>query len=89
MANNDYGVSHVLQSETEVITKKIMIKHDRYFKYNVYYKVRCNIQLFVSSSGLTHFMPLVPFDTPWKHQKTSGFLMCSGGFERDQWGEMG
>ena len=22
MANNDYGVSHVLQSETEVITKK-------------------------------------------------------------------
>ena len=27
---------------------------------------------------LTYFMPLVSFDTPWKHQKTSGFLMFSG-----------
>ena len=23
-------------------------------------------------------MPLVSFDTPWKHQKTFGFLMLSG-----------
>ena len=30
---------------------------------------------------LTHFMPLVSFDTPWKHQKTSGFPMFSGGIE--------
>ena len=22
---------------------------------------------------LTHFMPLISFDTPWKHQKTRGF----------------
>ena len=28
---------------------------------------------------LTHFMPLISFDTPWKHQKNSGFLMFSGG----------
>ena len=27
---------------------------------------------------LTHFMPLIYFDTPWKHQKTYGFLMFSG-----------
>ena len=26
----------------------------------------------------THFMPLVSFYTPWKHQKTFGFLMFSG-----------
>ena len=28
--------------------------------------------------GLTHFMPLVSFHTPWKHQKTRGFLTFSG-----------
>ena len=29
---------------------------------------------------LTHFMSLVSFYTPWKHQKTRGFLMFSGRF---------
>ena len=29
-------------------------------------------------NGLTHFMPLISFDTSWKHQKTRGFLMFSG-----------
>ena len=38
---------------------------------------------------LTHFMPLFSFDNPWKHQKTKGFLMFSGGIERDQWHEKG
>ena len=41
---------------------------------------------FITSSQLsviTHFMPLISFDTPWKHQKTSGFLMFSGGIKRD------
>ena len=33
-------------------------------------------------------MPLVSFDTLRKHQKTFGFLMFSGGIERDQWHEM-
>ena len=31
---------------------------------------------------LSHFMPLVYFCTPWKHQKTTGFLMFSGDTER-------
>ena len=39
--------------------------------------------------SLTHFMPLISFDTPWKHQKTRGFLMFSVGIKRDQWHEMG
>ena len=34
---------------------------------------------------LTHVMPLVSFQTPWKHQKISGFPMFSEGLERDQW----
>ena len=33
---------------------------------------------------LTHFMSLISFYTPWKHQKTFGFLMFSWGVERDQ-----
>ena len=33
----------------------------------------------------THLMPLVSFDTPWKHQKTIGFLMFSWVIKRDQW----
>ena len=37
---------------------------------------------------LTHFMSLVSFNTPWKHQKTFGFLF-SEGIERDQYHEMG
>ena len=28
---------------------------------------------------LTYFMSMISFDAPWKHQKTSGFLMFSGG----------
>ena len=34
---------------------------------------------------LTHFMPLISFDTPWKHQKTRGFLMFSGYIKRVKW----
>ena len=34
-------------------------------------------------------MPLISFYTPWKHQRTSGFLMFPGWRERDQWHEMG
>ena len=40
------------------------------------------------SSSSTHFIPLVSFNTSWKHQKISGFIMFSGGIERNQWHEM-
>ena len=40
-------------------------------------------------NALTHFMPLISFDTPWKHQKTSGLQTFSGGIKTDQWHEMG
>ena len=42
-----------------------------------------------SKTLLTHFMPLISFDTPWKYQKTKGFMMFSGGIKRDPWHEMG
>ena len=38
---------------------------------------------------LSHFIPLVSFYTPWKHQRTSGLLMFSGCIEKNQRHEMG
>ena len=37
---------------------------------------------------LIHFIVLVSFYAPWKHQQSSGFLIFSGGIERDQWHEI-
>ena len=34
---------------------------------------------------LTYVMPLVSLYTPWKRQKTIGFLVFLGPMERDQW----
>ena len=34
-------------------------------------------------------MTLVSFYTPWKHQKTSRFLMLTRGIEKNQWHEIG
>ena len=45
-------------------------------------------QKFKNPFWLTRFMLLVSFYTPSNHQKTFGFLMFSGGIERDQWDEM-
>ena len=41
------------------------------------------------SAALTHFLQLVPFYTPWKHEKTKGFLTFSEGTERNQRHEKG
>ena len=34
---------------------------------------------------LTHFDPMLHFYTPWKRQKTIGFLTFSGGIEMWHW----
>ena len=36
-----------------------------------------------NQSVLTNLMPMFPFYTPWKRQKTSGFLMVLEGIERE------
>ena len=41
------------------------------------------------SMTLTRFKLLFSFHTTWKHKKTSGFLIFSGGIERDKWHEQG
>ena len=38
---------------------------------------------------LTHFSPVPHFYTPWKRQKTFGFLTFSGGIEMWHWTKMG
>ena len=38
---------------------------------------------------LTHFSPVPHFYTPWKRQKTFGFLKFSGGIEMWHWTKMG
>ena len=40
-------------------------------------------------TGLTLFYPMFPFHSPWKHQKTEGFLGFSGGVKWEHWPEMG
>ena len=47
----------------------------------------CVVKIRIVWRNLTHFISLVSF-TPWKHQKAIGFLMFSGGIQRDQWYEM-
>ena len=41
------------------------------------------------SSSLTHFSPMSHFYTPWKRQKTCGFLTFSGGIEMWHWTKIG
>ena len=38
---------------------------------------------------LTHFSPISHFYTPWKRQKTIGFVIFSGGIEIWYWTKMG
>ena len=54
-----------------------------------FYMIDASIMKELNLLPLDHSMSLASFYTPWKHQKTSGFLMFSGGIERDQWHEMG
>ena len=44
---------------------------------------------FSSSRCLIHFSPVSHFHTPWKLQKTFGFLKFSGGIEMWHWTKMG
>ena len=39
--------------------------------------------------NLTHFSPVSHSYTPWKRQKTKGFLMFSGGIEMWHWNKIG
>ena len=74
----------------------LLFRRDHYFQ-NAYNHFNVRIACVAMSvrviplrivPNLIHFMPLVSLNTLWKHEKTKGFLMFSGGIERDQWHEM-
>ena len=59
------------------------------FSKKLFFRTHCNRYCTGSKKCLTYFMPLISFYIPWKHYKTFGFSLFSGGIERDQWHEMG
>ena len=43
----------------------------------------------IPENPLTHFSPVSHFYTPWKREKTKGFLTFSEGIEMWRWTKMG
>ena len=94
-----YTTSHIFQNSNRptptfhsVITKLILSENYCRIILNIFLEfTSINTKVFreLLPTLLTHFMPLISFDTLWKHQKTRGFLMFSEGIKRDQWHEMG
>ena len=50
------------------------------------YRLKQKVIIF---KALTHSQPIFHFYSPWKQQKTGGFLMFSGGIEVEHWLKMG
>ena len=67
--------------------------------YEMLWRMLCSFQfhfdvwnfciILVSSMILTHFSPMLHLYTPWKCQKSIGFLTFSGGIEMWHWTKMG
>ena len=72
--------------KTLILEQKTYVYHmnGKVFQYKQWFQLTFSIHL-----KLTNFIPLVSFYSLWKRHKNSGFLMFSGGIERDQWHEMG
>ena len=60
-----------------------------YSLFLLYAKLRAMCGSDSSSIYLTHFSPVLHFYTPWKRQKTFGFLTSSGGIEMWHWTKTG
>ena len=58
-------------------------------KLDVERELKVNIYALYACFLLTHFNPVLHFYTPWKRQKTKGFLTFSGGAEMWHWTKMG
>ena len=61
------------------------MKFDQLIEYNK----RAIFQVVYQKVLLTHFSLVSHFYTPWKRQKTFGFLTFSGGIEIWHWTKMG
>ena len=68
--------------------KELKVKQKAFFIIFVVLSVVKNC-LTPESAPLTHFWSMFPFYTPWKHRKTFGFLVFSGGIKCEHWPEKG
>ena len=61
------------------------------FNFSRVNKMALSLNTFKQSKlrHLTHFCPMFYVNTPWKHQKTKGFLMFSGVMEMEHWVKTG
>ena len=53
------------------------------------FQINLSLNLSLSFIWLTHFQPMFRFYNSWKHQKTGGLLMFSGGIKVEHWLKMG
>ena len=68
---------------------KPFFENGSYIPYLISPSLRGAGKINVTIMLLTHFRSMFPFYTPWKRQKTFGFLTFSGGIESEHWPEMG
>ena len=52
------------------------------------YAIVCIFEIWQNIMPLTHFQLMLHIYTPWKHPKTYGFLVFSGGIEEEYWLKM-
>ena len=58
----------------------------RIFINKITFCISCTV---ADARKISPFSPMFHFYTPWKHQKTSSFLIFSGGIEVEHWLKMG
>ena len=92
-----YLVILSLKDLTGWVLFKIFFNYDTDFKnFNFWFRYKYFrfvpihwIYFFAIHYWLTHFNSVSHFYTPWKRQKTKGFLTFSGGIEMWHWIKMG
>ena len=82
------GISHLLKPLDDAIDIFINVLLQVYV-FNRTERFLFSIPAKYGGMGLTHFRPMFPFCSPWKHQKTFGLLVFSGGIKWEHWLEMG
>ena len=87
-------IRHHSHSHRTCFSRHIEVTKPSYGKMRVRENLYSDLFYTVSASrnfitALTHFSPVSHFYTPWKRQKTFGFLTFSGGIEMWHWTKMG
>ena len=65
------------------------IVYSIHFSFSTFLSISMLCTNWILYSTLTHFQPMIHFYTPWKHQKTGGFLMFPRVIEVKLWLKMG